>query len=155
MHEGLFPSSRLKKLSGVHTNIVGAIAFKPNNKNEIISGGYDCVACTWDISRGKSTSSVRVEHIAEEGDEKPTNQVLNPPFIQAVDYCCEGRGVLLSLGDGTLRLLSSRDLSTTHSVPAHRSMMTAMHAGNDLVITGARFTGGDAATEFVAFAPSQ
>jgi WD40 repeat protein len=62
-------STHFKKLARVHTNIVGAVAFKPTNKNELISGGYDCAVCVWDISRGKPSASVRVEHIVNEGDE--------------------------------------------------------------------------------------
>ncbi len=102
--------SRHKKLSRVHTNIVGAIAYRKHNPTELVSGGYDCTVCTWDVSRGRPVCSTRIQHLepteGEEGGGEETlcgSKMLNPPFVFAVEYVCRGRGVLVGLGDGTVR----------------------------------------------------
>ncbi len=94
--------SRYKKLSRVHTNIVGSVAFRRPNPSELTSGGFDSV---WDVARGRPTASVRLEHLADEspeGESSCTNQILNPPFVQALEYVCGGRGVVFALGDGSV-----------------------------------------------------
>ena len=44
---------RKKRLSRVHTSIVGTIAFRPQNMKELASGGFDCRLATWDYSIGR------------------------------------------------------------------------------------------------------
>ncbi len=94
--------SRHRKLSRVHTSIVNAIAYRKPNSSELVSGGFDCVSCVWDVARGRPSASVRLEHVVADDTESAQNQVLNPPFVHAVEYVCGGRGVLCALGDGTV-----------------------------------------------------
>lgn len=97
--------NRHKRLSRLHNNLIGAVAFRPTNPGELVSGGFDCVAAVWDVARGRPSTSLKLEHLPvpeDEAVEVPRNQMLNPPFVQAVDFACGGRGVLLGLGDGTV-----------------------------------------------------
>lgn len=106
--------NRHKRLSRLHNNLIGAVAFRPTNPGELVSGGFDCVAAIWDVGRGRPVTSLKLEHLPvpeDEATELPRNQTLNPPFVQAVDFACEGRGVLLGLGDGTVGMILSQLLS--------------------------------------------
>jgi WD40 repeat protein len=95
----LLPST--KTLSRVHTNIVGDLAFNPNSRRkELLSGGFDCSVCVWDLDRGRpnKSSQFQVFESVESG-----NQVVNPPFVQCVGYLSEGKFAISALGDGSVR----------------------------------------------------
>lgn len=39
------------RLCGGHTSLVAAISYNPTNNNQLVSGGFDCLLCTWDLSK--------------------------------------------------------------------------------------------------------
>ena len=91
---------RYKTLSRVHNNIVGSLKFHVNpKKNEVISGGFDCMACIWDLDRGRPVKSIQFQCLEEVAS---TNQVFNPPFVHSLGYICEGKLIVSGLGDGSV-----------------------------------------------------
>ena len=105
-------ATRYKKLSRVHTNIVSTVAFKKNNPRELISGGFDYAACIWEADRGRPKASTSFKALPSEdagtegqggdGGGVPL-QMVNPPFVMALQYVLGGRCVVAALGDGTVR----------------------------------------------------
>lgn len=97
-----FSSTGLKKLQGLHTSIAGSIAFHPRVSTELISGGFDCIMGVWD------TMSRRVKcrtNFASALGTTSGQQFLNPPFVQAVGYLCDGQLISCALGDGSVSII--------------------------------------------------
>ena len=128
----------------IHSSIIGSVAFRPNSVREVVSGGFDCVACSWDFSLGRSIStcnfaSAAAAFAATESFVAPSNggaqatgsgapiQIVNPPFVHALQYISAGRAILVCLGDGTMRVIKSNTMATLVSVDAHRGMATCLH----------------------------
>ena len=102
-------STRYKRLTRVHTNIVSTISFKKNNPRELLSGGFDYIGCVWEVDRGRpkcSTSFQLIPATVTEGDEpdEASNpmQMINPPFVMSMNYILDGRCVVAALGDGSV-----------------------------------------------------
>ena len=138
-------STRYKRLSRVHTNIVNCINFKRNNPRELLSGGFDCIGCVWEVDRGRPKVSIKFQQLertdggeddaAALGSNNPM-QIVNPPFVMSMNYICDGRCVVAALGDGTVRILNSKDLSGNIAIEEHNCMISAMYSDNQHIITG-------------------
>ena len=119
-----------RRYEHVHSNLVGAFSFSTVN-NSIASGGFDCVACSWDIDTGVVISS---ENISTQSLVDGAPQVINPPFIQSISYIRNDSLLALALGDGTIRLLNSHDkslVSYTSEDAGHRGMVSTLQVVND------------------------
>lgn len=106
-------ATRYKRLSRVHINIVSTVTFKKNNPRELLSGGFDYTACIWEADRGKPKLSMGFKALPLE-DADPNDpgggqplQMVNPPFVMALEYVLGGRCIAAALGDGTVRLLGA------------------------------------------------
>lgn len=104
------------RISNGHTNIIGSLSFKPNNKKELATGGFDFNVCFWDfqsrILKGSHSFSRRDLLEAKKGDNQ---QFFNPPFVQAINYMCGGKALVCALGDGSV----SSGLRLAHSSTAN------------------------------------
>ena len=128
----------LKRLSrGVHTSIVGAVAFKPNSPRELVSGGFDCLACSWNFAMGRpqhrynfgASADTVVTVSADCGVGAPANspsRMFNPPCVHSLGFACGGRVLLASLGDGTLRALRASNMTPLLAVEAHNAMASCL-----------------------------
>lgn len=100
---------RSKSLSKYHKNIIGSIAIRSNAAgSEIISGGFDCSLCTWEKDSARPQVSYNYSTAVEEAlSTNPTDRsnILNPPFVQALDFGMEGRVVVSAVGNGAVRSL--------------------------------------------------
>jgi WD40 repeat protein len=105
---------RPKQLTGVHTSIVSAISFHPQRSDEIVTGGFDCIVCSWDLSSGRSKSAINVSQLSSLGSAGGVGQIVNPPFVQAVEYVAEGAGVAVALGDGSVSLFKHMNVSNSN-----------------------------------------
>jgi len=126
---------------GVHSSIVGTVAFKPNSSRELVSGGFDCVLCSWDFMQGRPGRRINFGTASAAGSTSPSqsqtqpqpqaqqqpavSQLFNPPCVHAVAYTSSGRTLLAALGDGSLRALRSNDLTLLHSVEAAHNAMAS------------------------------
>jgi hypothetical protein len=132
---------------GVHSSIVGTVAFKPNSSRELVSGGFDCVLCSWDFMQGRpgrrinfgaaeasaagsgSTSPfqshTQPQTQPQTQQQPPVSQLFNPPCVHAVAYTSSGRTLLAALGDGSLRALRSNDLTQLHTIEAAHNAMAS------------------------------
>jgi len=134
MHSPHNPSSWrvAKRLSrGIHTSIVGAVAFKPNSARDVASGGFDCVACGWDFALGRPLKSFNLAHAtaaAAAASPDAALQLFNPPCVHALGFACCGRVLLATLGDGSFRALASASMAPLATLPeAHNAMATCLH----------------------------
>ena len=131
-----------KKLSGrgVHTGIIGAVAFRPNNSRELVSGGFDCIAASWDFSLGRPLHRCNFTQVSVGGEGAAGAPVVNPPFVHALGFACAGRVVLVALGDGSLRALRTQSMTQVAAVEAHSGLASCLHvcgaAGEEMVLTG-------------------
>lgn len=80
-----------------HSALSSCIAFSPSNPFEIYTGGYDCGANLWDISRGRISRNRKFSGSSNEA------QAFNPPFVQALDVYREKNALLVGLGNGVVR----------------------------------------------------
>jgi len=66
-------------------------------------------------------------------------QLFNPPFVQALQYVCEGRAIACVAGSGEIKLLKSSNSAILNSIEAHNGMATSMHVcagGGRVVLSG-------------------
>jgi WD40 repeat protein len=96
----------LKRLRRPHVNVIGCISFRPNNNNNLVSGGFDSLLCLHDYKRGRIQYSIDFSTLAIESG----NQMSNPPFVHDITHMFQHRVVLSALGDGSLHLNRSVDL---------------------------------------------
>jgi WD40 repeat protein len=119
--------STIKRLSRIHSNLLGKISFSPNNPNILISGGFDSLCCAWDLRRGRPASPLlNFTHLTESQDSSNL-QIANPPFVHDLLHVLQGRIVICALGDGKISLYKSSDgslSSTSQMIDAHRGMVT-------------------------------
>jgi WD40 repeat protein len=118
--------STIKRLSRIHSNLLGKIAFNPINPNILISGGFDSVCCAWDLRRGRPASNLL--NFATLNESHDSNlQIANPPFVHDLLHLLQGRIVVCALGDGKISLYKSSDgslSSMSKMIDAHRGMVT-------------------------------
>lgn len=100
-------STRYRRLTRVHTNIVSTVTFKRNNPRELLSGSFDYSACIWEADRGKPKASTKFTMLATDDQDGKNDggvprQMVNPPFVMAVEYVLGGRCIVAALGDGTV-----------------------------------------------------
>lgn len=128
-------SKRLAR--GGHSSIIGAMAFRPSSIRELVSGGFDCVACSWDFVLGRllarycfngSQSSPLTGQVfaGATAESAPAVPIINPPFVHALAYINSGRAVLTCCGDGTLRVINASSMTMTGSIEAHNGMATTL-----------------------------
>lgn len=141
----------VKRLSGVHSNVIGAVSFQPNSLNYLCSGGFDSQFCCWDVSRSRPSGEV----IDFSRDQLQQQQMANPPFVHDLLYQNGGKRVVVAVGDGSLRLLTyvakQGFVMSARKEDAHGGMTTAvctfcpmalakqscvMSAGIDCVVKG-------------------
>lgn len=95
---------RPKRLRG-HNCLVNAIAFSPIDPHRLASGGFDYQLLNWDITAPGNTFTAMV-NIAKLGNndfDEFTAKSVNPPFVQSLSYVCDGVGIAVALGDGSVR----------------------------------------------------
>lgn len=93
-----------KRLRG-HTSLVNAISFSPNDPHGLASGGFDYQLMNWNITTPGNTFNTMV-NIAKLGNsdyDEFTAKSVNPPFVQSICYVCNGVGIAVALGDGSVR----------------------------------------------------
>ena len=100
--------SSKRQFSGIHSSLVNAIAFNSTKPNCFVTGGFDCMLCSWDLNSLDCLPMARL-NISEIGkteatELKTTGPIFNPPFIQAVSYTSNGLSVVIALGDGSVSL---------------------------------------------------
>lgn len=126
----------------MHSSIIGSVAFRPNSSRELVSGGFDCVACSWDFGLGKPLASCNFGAVPDSSRSEDCGSpfhLVNPPFVHALQYISSGRAVLACLGDGTMRAVKASTMATLVSVEAHRGMATCLH-----VLPGSELASGSA-----------
>lgn len=131
---GQFAASS-RKLRGVHSNTIGALAFS-EKKKELVSGGFDFQLCKWDMDTFKPTKRAEVKSFE---DLESFNQTLNPPFITCLQYLPGRPIVAAALGDGSVRLLNAADFSVICQHPSHAAMATSLHAFGNTIISGGTY----------------
>jgi len=114
----------IKRLSRVHTNLISAISFRHNFHYNISTGGFDCIACTWDFNSGRSISSTNFSR--ESITQNSAIPMINPPFVQSILYAFQGKVLVCGLGDGSIRLLNPNDSKTVEFTEAHGGTITCM-----------------------------
>jgi len=126
-----------RRLSRVHTNICSCVAFHPRLRYDLVSGGFDSTICFWDISRGRPKGSIDFSVSVSPDPSSSSCQMTNPPFVHKIQYMREGRVVACSLGDGSLRLVSSQGDQELGGVEAHRGMCTTLtRTSEERLMTG-------------------
>lgn len=114
----------IKRLSRVHSNLVSAISFRHNFNSNISTGGFDCIACTWDFNAGRPISSTNFSR--ESLTQQTAVPMINPPFVQSILYAYHGKVLVCGLGDGSIRLLNPKDSKTIDFIEAHGGTITSM-----------------------------
>ena len=117
-----------KRLSRVHNNILGAVAFARRNPNVLVTGGFDSLCCAWDIVRGRPVSRA-IDFSSQETESSVSTQISNPPFVHAILPLLDGRTVACALGDGTVHLLNACAgpfQPASAATEAHAGMVTAL-----------------------------
>jgi WD40 repeat protein len=118
--------TRVKRLNRVHSNLIGALSFRPNSKY-VSSGGFDCLLCEWDVGFGRPTGTInfassdmaaRIVHSAMPLTEPSAVSApfVNPPFVHAISHIFEGRAVVAALGNG---MVSSATLTRSRQCQVH------------------------------------
>lgn len=104
-------STRYKRLTRVHNNIISTVSFKKNNPRELLSGGFDYTGCLWEVDRGRPKISTNFQSMptplvegADPDEERNPLQIINPPFVMSMNYIMDGRCVVAALGDGTVSI---------------------------------------------------
>lgn len=101
---------RYKLLSRHHTNLIGGIDFSPYNVNELMTGSFDCTISSWDFSRSRHlltyNYSDQIQHALTKSKttskvDSDTN-IVNPPFVQCLQYALNGRVIVTCLGNGNV-----------------------------------------------------
>eukprot|EP01035_Chromulina_nebulosa_P017602 gene17602-23175_t len=62
--------------------------------------------------------------------------LVNPPFVQAVNYINNSQLIISGLGDGTLKLHKSKDLTIVNSIEAHSGMTTCLCTSSNIIYSG-------------------
>lgn len=124
--------TRYRKLSRVHSNVLSTVIFREDHQTELLSGGFDYTAAVWDIGRGRPKASL----VFQPADPSSGSTMMNPPFVMGLEYFMDNKYVVSSVGDGTIRLLRSRDLQLMTSIAAHSCMITALSCNGRHVVTG-------------------
>lgn len=93
-----------KKLRG-HNSLVNAISFSPNDPHGLVSGGFDYQLLLWNITAPGNTftSMVNIAKLGNIDYDEFTAKSVNPPFVQSICYVCDGSGIAVALGDGSVR----------------------------------------------------
>jgi WD40 repeat protein len=143
-------------LTGAHTNLVNAVAFHPTDRATLVSGGFDCLLCSWDLGRpgaGGGGAPRAVVHAGQVGVSAGAggNPAINPPFVQCVAYVHTPRravGVAIALGDGAFKVVDAADPAAVWAVAAdaHGGMATALHCRGAGTGTGSRDHATDVST---------
>lgn len=95
-----------KRLNG-HSSLVNAIAFNPANSSSFVSGGFDCLLSTWDLNHPNSPkSTVNLANLGIANNESKL-KTINPPFVQNLSYICKAQAIVIALGDGSVKFITS------------------------------------------------
>lgn len=124
--------TRYRKLSRVHSNVLSTVLFREDHQTELLSGGFDYTAAVWDIGRGRPKASL----VFQPADSSSGSTMMNPPFVMGLEYFLDNKYVVAAVGDGTIRLLRSRDLQLMTSIAAHSCMITALSCNGRHIVTG-------------------
>jgi WD40 repeat protein len=95
-----------------HSNIASTARFLPNDKN-LITGGYDCNACTWKVDSGELRPDKHISIsslLPAEDPESSKTQTINPPFVTSLNIFSNdvlSRSVIGS-GDGSVIVVDSK-----------------------------------------------
>ncbi|EFA82353.1 WD40 repeat-containing protein [Heterostelium album PN500] len=110
-----------------HTNVCSNALFRPNSKNELISGSYDYCVIQWDYLKAKlirRESFQQASHVlSAKQKEKQQRQILNPPFVHSLDLSHDGKLMAIGLGSGDIAINDISSFSThllldsAHSAP--------------------------------------
>eukprot|EP00602_Paraphysomonas_sp_CaronLab_P004435 CAMPEP_0185034930 /NCGR_PEP_ID=MMETSP1103-20130426/25407_1 /TAXON_ID=36769 /ORGANISM="Paraphysomonas bandaiensis, Strain Caron Lab Isolate" /LENGTH=281 /DNA_ID=CAMNT_0027571781 /DNA_START=18 /DNA_END=860 /DNA_ORIENTATION=+ len=114
----------IRRLSRVHSSVIGAAEFSPFNPKVLVSGGFDSLCCSWDVLRGRPASEV-----VDFTHQQQGNQISNPPFVHDIMHLPGGRVAVCALGDGTGWLLRSTAgglQPVCTPVEMHGGMVTAL-----------------------------
>ncbi len=112
-------------LEGAHDNIVSCLTFDPNaSSNQLVTGGFDSQLIVWDITEGEVMHSTQIVAHADGASTASASQLLNPPFVHAMEFSRSGAELAVGLGDGTVAIL---DWVTTPGSPSIRSRQV-LHA---------------------------
>ncbi|KAF2076235.1 hypothetical protein CYY_002476 [Polysphondylium violaceum] len=121
-------------LNKKHTNICSTIAFRPNSKNELISGSMDYSILHWDFLKNRVFHKESYQTIVnkkqqqEEEQGLQQNQILNPPFVNSVDVSTNGKYVAVGVGDGSLLINEISSFKQYVKISgAHRSSISQVH----------------------------
>jgi WD40 repeat protein len=105
--------AKVRTISRIHQNIVSTLSFKSNNPRELLSGGFDYMACIWDVGTGKPKTTTKFSPLNElddgtscfvndNGGMAGGSNAINPPFVQCATFALQGRSCVFALGDGSV-----------------------------------------------------
>ena len=123
-----------------HSNIVSTVCYRPAplSSTELISGSFDCCIQLWEQGVGRRkgsyafTSDSQMESVNGGVGKAAADMgpLLNPPFVHACSYACNGRAILCGNGDGALNILHANTLQHVHKVEAHTGFVSSVHVPN-------------------------
>eukprot|EP01134_Creolimax_fragrantissima_P002488 CFRG2488T1 len=94
-------NKRQHKLTRGHTNICSGVAFINGRPWECVSGGLDGKLILWDWNRGVPKHVVDFMDLSQATGATP---MVNPPMINNVQVCKDGRRCVVGLADCTVRV---------------------------------------------------
>lgn len=123
----------LRSQLNAHTNIVACAELKDS---ELVSGGYDQMACRWDASTGKLRAKLDYTKAVKPVD----GQLLNPPFVLNLKFGKNGTRLAGAMGDGSVLLWEYRGDRCNWQKPdvikeRHRAACSALDWWKDALLT--------------------
>ncbi|EGG23113.1 WD40 repeat-containing protein [Cavenderia fasciculata] len=98
-------------LAKKHTNVCSSVVFRPNSKNDLLTGSMDYSIIHWEYLKGKvlhrqSFGSASLlnpkKSSSDDQEEAKSNQILNPPMVNSIDITQDGRLVSAGIGNGNI-----------------------------------------------------
>eukprot|EP01133_Synstelium_polycarpum_P014482 gene14482-17086_t len=88
-------------LAKKHTNGCSSVMFRPQSKNELLTGSMDYSIIHWDYLKGKllHREFFQATTTPVAGDGVTQQQILNPPFVHSIDVSATGKHVAIGLGN--------------------------------------------------------
>eukprot|EP01132_Coremiostelium_polycephalum_P009070 gene9070-11109_t len=116
-------------LAKKHTNICSSMVFRPNSKNELLSGSMDFSVIHWDFLKCKVLHRENFKDVkTSQSTTESKNQTLNPPFVNSIDISNNGKYVSIGTGDGQILVNEISSFKQYVSIPqAHSSSISLVH----------------------------
>lgn len=145
-----------ERIIGKHENIISCIKLFPRDTFLFATGGMDSILAIWSGSTLKLVNKIDVKLAPTENQAESakagkvtmstsnTSKMLNPPFVNDIDYSRNGKQIAVACGDSSIIVYNSRDgkfkkrFSGGHSSGVAQVVYTKsgrlISAGNDRMI---------------------